>query len=80
MGEELVDPEDALRLLHFRHVTTMARVIGFERGTGGTGGANYLRKMLGVVLFPEIWSLRTVVVIEKCLQPPSLLIAELYIW
>ena len=28
-------------------------------GTGGTGGVSYLRKMLDVVLFPEIWSLRT---------------------
>jgi len=34
-------------------------VIGFKRGTGGTGGVGYLRKMLDVVLFPEIWSLRT---------------------
>jgi tryptophan 2,3-dioxygenase len=43
----------------FRHVTTVERVIGFKRGTGGTGGVSYLRKMLDVVLFPEIWSLRT---------------------
>jgi tryptophan 2,3-dioxygenase len=42
----------------FRHVTTVERVIGFKRGTGGTGGVSYLRKMLDVVLFPEIWSLR----------------------
>ena len=28
-------------------------------GTGGTGGVSYLRKMLDVVLFPEIWRLRT---------------------
>jgi tryptophan 2,3-dioxygenase len=34
-------------------------VIGFKRGTGGTGGVSYLRKMLDVVLFPEIWTLRT---------------------
>jgi tryptophan 2,3-dioxygenase len=34
-------------------------VIGFKRGTGGTGGVSYLRKMLDVVLFPEIWRLRT---------------------
>ena len=27
--------------------------------TGGTGGVSYLRKMLDVVLFPEIWRLRT---------------------
>ncbi|MBV8123951.1 MAG: tryptophan 2,3-dioxygenase, partial [Paucibacter sp.] len=59
LGEELVDLEDAFRLWRFRHVTTVERVIGFKRGTGGTSGVGYLRKMLDVVLFPELWSLRT---------------------
>ncbi|MDC8773957.1 tryptophan 2,3-dioxygenase [Roseateles albus] len=59
MGEELVDLEDAFRLWRFRHVTTVERVIGFKRGTGGTSGVGYLRKMLDVVLFPELWALRT---------------------
>ena len=59
LGEELTDLEDAFRLWRFRHVTTVERIIGFKRGTGGTGGVSYLRKMLDVVLFPEIWTLRT---------------------
>lgn len=59
LGEELTDLEDAFRLWRFRHVTTVERIIGFKRGTGGTGGVSYLRKMLDVVLFPEIWRLRT---------------------
>lgn len=59
LGEELTDLEDAFRLWRFRHVTTVERVIGFKRGTGGTGGVSYLRRMLDVVLFPEIWTLRT---------------------
>ena len=59
LGEELTDLEDAFRQWRFRHVTTVERVIGFKRGTGGTGGVRYLRKMLDVVLFPEIWTLRT---------------------
>ena len=59
LGEELTDLEDGFRLWRFRHVTTVERVIGFKRGTGGTGGISYLRKMLDVVLFPEIWRLRT---------------------
>ena len=59
LGEELTDLEDAFRLWRFRHLTTVERVIGFKRGTGGTGGVSYLRKMLDVVLFPEIWRLRT---------------------
>ena len=59
LGEELTDLEDTFRLWRFRHVTTVERIIGFKRGTGGTGGVSYLRKMLDVVLFPEIWKLRT---------------------
>src|SRR5690606_21720556 len=59
LGEKLTDLEDAFRLWRFRHVTTVERVIGFKRGTGGTSGVGYLRKMLDVVLFPEIWTLRT---------------------
>lgn len=59
LGEKLTDLEDSFRLWRFRHVTTVERVIGFKRGTGGTGGVSYLRKMLDVVLFPEIWTLRT---------------------
>ncbi len=59
LGEELTDLEDAFRLWRFRHVTTVERVIGFKRGTGGTNGVGYLRKMLDTVLFPEIWHLRT---------------------
>ena len=59
LGEELTDFEDAFRLWRFRHVTTVERVIGFRRGTGGTSGVGYLRAMLDTVLFPEIWTLRT---------------------
>jgi tryptophan 2,3-dioxygenase len=59
LGEELVDLEDAFRLWRFRHLTTVERVIGFKRGTGGTSGVNYLRAMLDTVLFPELWTIRT---------------------
>jgi tryptophan 2,3-dioxygenase len=59
LGEELTDLEDAFRQWRFRHVTTVERIIGFKQGTGGTGGVGYLRQMLDVVLFPEIWTLRT---------------------
>ena len=59
LGEKLTDLEDAFRVWRFKHVTTVERIIGFKRGTGGTSGVGYLRKMLDVVLFPEIWKLRT---------------------
>jgi tryptophan 2,3-dioxygenase len=59
LGEKLADIEDGFRQWRFRHVTTVERIIGFKPGTGGTSGVAYLRKMLDVVLFPEIWRLRT---------------------
>lgn len=59
LAEKLVDLEDYFRRWRFNHVTTVERVIGFKRGTGGTGGVSYLRRMLEVELFPELWHLRT---------------------
>lgn len=58
LGEKLVDLEDYFRRWRFNHVTTVERVIGFKRGTGGTSGVSYLRRMLDVELFPELWHLR----------------------
>jgi tryptophan 2,3-dioxygenase len=58
LGEKLVDVEDYFRRWRFNHVTTVERIIGFKRGTGGTAGVSYLRKMLSVELFPELWHLR----------------------
>jgi tryptophan 2,3-dioxygenase len=59
LAEKLVDFEDYFRRWRFNHVTTVERVIGFKRGTGGTSGVSYLRSMLDVVLFPELWQVRT---------------------
>lgn len=58
LAEKLVDLEDYFRRWRFNHVTTVERVIGFKRGTGGTSGVQYLRRMLDVELFPELWHLR----------------------
>ena len=58
LGEKLVDMEDYFRRWRFNHVTTVERVIGFKRGTGGTSGVQYLRRMLSVELFPELWHVR----------------------
>lgn len=60
LAEKLVDFEDYFRRWRFNHVTTVERIIGMKRGTGGTSGASYLRKMLEVELFPELWRVRTV--------------------
>jgi tryptophan 2,3-dioxygenase len=59
LAEKLVDFEDYFRRWRFNHVTTVERIIGLKRGTGGTGGVSYLKKMLEVELFPELWKVRT---------------------
>jgi len=58
LAEKLVDLEDYFRRWRFNHVTTVERIIGFKRGTGGTSGVQYLRRMLEVELFPELWQVR----------------------
>ncbi|HRK43737.1 MAG TPA: tryptophan 2,3-dioxygenase [Gemmobacter sp.] len=60
LAEKLVDFEDYFRRWRFNHATTVERVIGFKRGTGGTSGIHYLKRMLEVQLFPELWQLRTI--------------------
>lgn len=59
VAEKLVDLEDYFRRWRFNHVTTVERIIGFKRGTGGTAGISYLKRMLEVELFPELWHVRT---------------------
>jgi len=59
LAEKLVDMEDYFRRWRFNHVTTVERIIGFKRGTGGTGGVSYLKAMLETELFPELWHVRT---------------------
>ena len=59
LAEKLVDLEDAFRQWRFRHVTTVERIIGLKRGTGGTSGVGYLRGVVEVELFPELWRART---------------------
>jgi tryptophan 2,3-dioxygenase len=59
MAEKLVDVEDNFRRWRFNHLTTVERLIGHKTGTGGTTGVGYLKKALEVVLFPELWEVRT---------------------
>jgi tryptophan 2,3-dioxygenase len=59
LAEELIDLEDWFQQWRFRHVTTVQRIIGRKRGTGGTDGVGYLRQVLDVTFFPELWDVRT---------------------
>ncbi|MDB5969386.1 MAG: tryptophan 2,3-dioxygenase [Hydrocarboniphaga sp.] len=59
LAEKLVDVDDWFQQWRFRHMTTVKRIIGFKRGTGGTDGVGYLRRAVDITLFPELWDLRT---------------------
>lgn len=59
LAEKLVDVEDNFRRWRFNHLTTVERIIGHKQGTGGTAGVPYLKRSLDIVLFPELWQVRT---------------------
>lgn len=59
LAEKLIDVDHNFQLWRFSHMKTVERIIGYKRGTGGTGGVSYLNKALELRFFPELWSLRT---------------------
>ncbi|GIW30606.1 MAG: tryptophan 2,3-dioxygenase [Meiothermus sp.] len=59
LAEKLLDVEDNFRRWRFNHLTTVERVIGYKQGSGGTAGVPYLKRALDIVLFPELWQVRT---------------------
>jgi tryptophan 2,3-dioxygenase len=59
LAECLVDLDYKFQLWRFAHVKTVERIIGYKRGTGGTGGVSYLTKALELRFFPELWTIRT---------------------
>ncbi|SEH47984.1 tryptophan 2,3-dioxygenase [Halobacillus karajensis] len=61
LGEKLVDIEDSLQQWRFRHMKTVERIIGHKKGTGGSSGVGYLKKVLDHRFFPELWDVRTTI-------------------
>ncbi len=59
LAEKLVDLDMKFQLWRFSHMKAVERIIGYKRGTGGTGGVSYLAKALELRFFPELWSVRT---------------------
>lgn len=57
--ERLVDLDEGMQEWRYRHVKMVERTIGLKRGTGGSGGAAYLRTTLGQPLFPDLWAIRS---------------------
>jgi tryptophan 2,3-dioxygenase len=59
MCELLVDLDEGIQEWRYRHVKMVERTIGFKTGTGGSAGAEYLRRTLFRPLFPDLWAIRT---------------------
>ncbi|SHF83526.1 tryptophan 2,3-dioxygenase [Ornithinibacillus halophilus] len=59
LAEKLVDIEDWFQQWRFRHMKTVERIIGHKKGTGGSSGVNYLKKVLDHYFFPELWEIRS---------------------
>ena len=65
LAEKVTGLEYYFQEWRFKHMKTVARVIGQKMGTGGSSGVNYLVKALNLSFFPELWSMRTRMVAAK---------------
>jgi len=59
LAEKLVDLEYRFQQWRFAHMKTVERIIGFQRGTGGSEGVAYLSRALETSFFPELFKVRT---------------------
>lgn len=59
LAEKLVDIGSQQQSWRFNHMITVERIIGQRKGTGGSTGVNYLKKVVEQPFFPELWTLRT---------------------
>lgn len=59
LGERLSALEYHFQEWRFKHMKTIARVIGQKPGTGGSAGADYLARTLNFTFFPELMSMRS---------------------
>jgi tryptophan 2,3-dioxygenase len=59
MAEKLVDVDEQFQLWRYRHMKTVERIIGYKRGTGGTAGVSYLKRIIDESFFPELLMVRT---------------------
>jgi len=56
--ELMTDFDEGLQEWRYRHVKMVERTIGNKQGTGGSSGAEYLRRTLFQPVFPDLWAIR----------------------
>ncbi|TYB41480.1 tryptophan 2,3-dioxygenase [Actinomadura chibensis] len=57
--EALVDVDEGVQEWRYRHLKMVERTIGAKIGTGGSAGADYLRRTLFAPAFPDLWEVRS---------------------
>jgi tryptophan 2,3-dioxygenase len=57
--ERLTEFDELIVGWRLRHVQMVERTIGVKMGTGGSGGASYLKVTLDKKFFPELWAARS---------------------
>lgn len=58
-AELLLDLDEGIQEWRYRHVKMVERTIGMKTGTGGSAGAEYLRRTLFRPVFPDLWAVRS---------------------
>jgi tryptophan 2,3-dioxygenase len=57
--ERMVDLDEGVQEWRYRHVKLIERTIGHQPGTGGSAGADFLRRTLFRPAFPDLWAVRS---------------------
>ncbi len=56
--ELMTDLDEGFQEWRYRHIKLVERTIGSKQGTGGSLGAEFLKKSLFLPMFPDLWAIR----------------------
>jgi tryptophan 2,3-dioxygenase len=62
LAEKLMDVEGLFQRWRFDHMSTVQRIIGHHKGTGGSSGVGYLKAALSLRFFHDLYEVRNVLV------------------
>lgn len=62
LAEKLMDVEGLFQRWRFDHMSTVQRIIGHHKGTGGSSGVGYLKAALNLRFFHDLYEVRNVLV------------------
>ncbi|MCI5095003.1 MAG: tryptophan 2,3-dioxygenase [Rhodobacteraceae bacterium] len=65
LAEKLMDVEALFQRWRFDHATAVERVIGMQKGTGGSSGVAFLKKALELKFFHDLYDMRSQLIYSK---------------